>query len=110
MNSRCLQYDAGHILSNGEPYKRRDGPANHGIYFLINENRIVYVGKALGIWMRLDQHAIQGKLFSHYWCFGGVPYDWLRHVEGFYINRFRPAYNLDHVIYNKALDLTGTKA
>jgi hypothetical protein len=67
-------------------------PTDHGIYFLIDAGEIVYIGKTLGISGRLAQHWLKKK-FDSYWCFEGVPYEWLEYIEEFYIRRFRPRLN-----------------
>jgi hypothetical protein len=103
-NSHVLKYTPDEITAESEPYQWRGGPSDPGIYFLVNDSKIVYIGKALSIAERLRNHFMTGKRFSHYWCFGGMPYEWLGDVEGFYIKRCRPALNKMHVIYSRDLD------
>lgn len=108
-NPDVLKHAPETAVAESEPYRRRAGPSEPGIYFLINDSKIIYIGKALSIAERLQKHNLTGKPFSHYWCFGGVPYEWLGHVEGFYIKRCRPALNKMGVPYSRDLDKIANK-
>lgn len=103
-NAHVLRHEAASVLADSEPYRYKCGPSEPGIYCLIADGRIEYVGKALSISSRLRDHAMRGKRFDRYWGFGGMPYEWLGHVEGFYIRRFKQRWNSANVIYNSALD------
>lgn len=109
-NSHLLQYTSEQIIEEAMPYAFRrapwgtPGPSGNGIYFLVNEGKIAYVGRAMGISSRLASHFHSRKQFTHYWAFGGIPYDWHSHVEGFYINRFEPYLNSATVPYSRDLD------
>lgn len=104
VNAGVLKHPPENIIADSEPYFAFSPPAEPGIYFLIDAGRIVYIGKALSIVERLSAHRYARKPFTHYWCFGGVPYEWLGHVEGFYIKRCRPRLNSMHVSYSRDLD------
>lgn len=62
-----------------------------GVYFLINNDEIVYVGQSVNIWSRLSQHK-KDKEFSHFhWI--PVQNSYLEIVENDYIIKFNPIYN-----------------
>lgn len=79
-------YTSDHIIKNADPYAFGDGPNMGGIYFLIAESEIVYAGQSNTICRRLLQHRKAQLPFSHYWCFGGIPQEFLEYVELFYIH------------------------
>lgn len=108
-NAAALSHAPATIVTESEPYSHLAGPSEPGVYFLIDGAKIVYIGKALSIAERLRNHRMTGKAFSRYWCFGGVPYEWLGHVEGFYIARCRPALNRMGVPYSRDLDFIAEK-
>lgn len=108
-NAHVLKYRSDEITAESEPFHFCAGPSEPGVYFLVNDSKIVYIGKALSIAERLRNHYLTGKQFSHYWCFGGMPYEWLGHVEGFYIKRCRPALNRMPVFYSSDLDKIANK-
>lgn len=85
-------------------------PQDSGIYFLIDKENIVYVGKARNIYTRLEDHHWRShKRFDRYWCFGGIPYIWLGQAEGYYIKQCKPFWNVAHVPYSAALDKLAKK-
>jgi hypothetical protein len=68
-----------------------------GIYFLIDKDRIVYVGQSNNIYARVRRHAHQRqKPFSRF-SFIEVPLDQLTAVESAYIRHFRPKYNMTSI-------------
>ncbi|PXW86801.1 hypothetical protein C8R34_11374 [Nitrosomonas sp. Nm84] len=82
-----------HILKNSVLYTYGEGPNKGGIYFLIQESEIVYVGQSNTIYNRLIQHRKSQLTFSHFWCFGGIPEMHLEDVELFYIYTLEPLLN-----------------
>lgn len=86
-------YAPDFIVKNAVPYRLGDGPNRGGIYFLVDENGIAYVGKSNTIYKRLIQHKRSGMPFNRFWCFGGVPELFLNHVESFYIYTLEPPLN-----------------
>lgn len=70
-------------------------PAIIGIYFLINVNRIVYIGSSRDVWKRLRTHKSNLKMvFSHYTI---LPYSTLKDakiMEKAYIKKLTPKYNI----------------
>lgn len=69
-----------------------DGPRS-GIYFLIRDNRVVYVGKSLNINGRVPQHA-PSKIFDS-WAWLPYPAEDLIRIERAYIDVILPEYNMD---------------
>lgn len=87
-------FDPHRILAEAKEYKfYGDGPSFSGVYFLLLNGKIEYIGKAHSIATRLRSHFLSYKEWTHYWCFGGIPLDMLVLVEEFYINSLRPPLN-----------------
>lgn len=65
-----------------------------GVYFLIADDEIVYVGESENIIVRISQHiqSDKGKIFDR-WCWLQVPAEERRKVERAYITRFNPRLN-----------------
>jgi hypothetical protein len=105
-NPHVLSHDPEKIAREAIPFLTEErAPQRSGIYFLVYKERIVYVGKARSIYSRLESHFWRSdKKFDRYWCFGGIPYDWLTQAEGFYIKRCKPYWNSASVPYNPILD------
>jgi hypothetical protein len=105
-NPAVLSHRPAEIIRDSIKFLTEErAPCERGIYFLIHRDQIVYVGKAQNIYGRLESHYWRThKRFDRYWCFGGIPYDWLGHAEGFYIKICRPYWNISEVRYSKALD------
>jgi excisionase family DNA binding protein len=66
-----------------------------GIYFLINENDVVYIGQSVNIHSRIAQHKNSKTFdkFSYIECEKSE----LSHLEVKYIKKFKPKYNLNCV-------------
>ena len=63
------------------------------VYFLINKNKIVYVGMTSNIFLRLSDHRlITEKIFDSY-SFLVVPRKDIRKIEKYFIDKFKPKYN-----------------
>jgi len=62
-----------------------------GIYFLVSDEGIVYVGQSINITSRVQQHT-SSKVFTHYTYVLCDEKD-LDNLETKYINKFRPKYN-----------------
>ena len=86
-------YSPTHIAREAELYALNSGPWKSGLYFLLINDEIVYVGKSVEIMRRLNQHKNKGWSFNKYWCFGGLPELYIEHVEAFYIHAFEPPLN-----------------
>lgn len=63
-----------------------------GIYFLIREGRVVYVGQTKDVFLRLSKHRRDGKVFEAY---NFIPCDTadLDRLESIYITAFLPLGN-----------------
>jgi len=92
------------IIKESLPYKVNEGPWAAGIYFLIHNDSIVYVGKSVEIMRRLNQHREKGWVFNQYWCFGGIPELYIEHVEAFYIYALAPPLNEKYPILHKVIE------
>lgn len=93
-NFRAFVFAPNHIVTSSQPYEPGRGDWAPGIYFIIENSRIVYVGKSVNIARRLDSHYVGPKRFTHFWCFT-MPELFLTHVESYYTNLLRPLYNID---------------
>ena len=65
-----------------------------GIYFLISQKEIVYVGQSVNIHKRVSDHFSGCKIEFDSYSFIFVPVAELNRVEKFYIQKFMPAYNV----------------
>ena len=63
------------------------------VYFLINDNEIVYVGHITRGLYRFFEHDNLGKKFDSYY-FIEVPKANIRRIEEHYIKEFKPIYNI----------------
>lgn len=82
-----------HIVKKSVPYELNDGPNKGGVYFLLDKNKIVYIGVSNSIYRRLVQHFNKKLPFTHYWCFGGMPEMFVEAIESYYIHKFKPSLN-----------------
>ena len=72
-----------------------------GIYLLINDNEVVYVGKTENGLRRIMQH--NDKIFNKY-SFIEVPPEELDYYEDFYIIKYQPKYNNFYSYYRISVD------
>ena len=65
-----------------------------GVYFLLQDDKVVYVGQSVNVLQRLIQHlqAPGAKVFNR-WCFIPVPQEQLNAQEQHYIGLFTPMHN-----------------
>lgn len=75
-------------------YADRCGPSVNGIYFLLYEGDVVYVGKASNIATRLRAHWKSEKVWTHFWCITDIPDRCLEDVESMYISWLDPIVNI----------------
>ena len=66
-----------------------------GIYFLINENEIVYIGKARHPYRRIPDHKYNGISFDSVFILNSEK-DKLTEIEKQYITHYKPKYNKMH--------------
>ena len=77
--------DKDHILSNSAPFIKRCG-----IYFLVKDDEIIYIGQSINIPARLAQHV--NKHFDRVFVLECSQSE-LNTVERIYLNHFRPRLN-----------------
>lgn len=65
-----------------------------GIYFLIKESRIVYIGQSNNVYRRLGDHKKEKEFTS--FKFIQCDAEWLDWVEIYYIHKFKPDLNARH--------------
>jgi hypothetical protein len=62
-----------------------------GVYFLIANSRVVYVGQSVNVYSRIDEHA-RGKFFERY-AYVPCSVEMLDKLESLYIHCLRPPLN-----------------
>lgn len=72
----------------------------YGIYFLIEDKRIIYVGQSTSIDNRIHRHRKNGVCFDSFTWFE-APELYLKTIEAYYIRRIDPPLNNDFPLYNK---------
>ncbi len=82
--------DVSKIVTDAIPRAKRLS----GVYFLIDKNRIVYVGQSANFEERLHDHRVRAKVWDRYY-FIECPAEDLAAVERMYIDHFCPKYNVD---------------
>jgi hypothetical protein len=92
------------IIRDAVPYEPNEGPWASGVYFLLLDNEIIYVGKSVEILRRLNEHHEKRWRFNRYWCFGGLPELYIEHVEAFYIHAFEPSHNEKYPIPHHVIE------
>ena len=97
-------------LKSVKHIKRLDAVEPCHVYFLLNKNEVVYVGKTSAPWpQRILNHIKEGtKTFDDVWYLEVDPLS-LDRVEMFYIKHYRPKYNVSHN-QNQHLAAEGNKA
>jgi hypothetical protein len=63
-----------------------------GVYFLIKDDEIVYIGKSVGLRSRLNRHRRHFD-FNRVFIIPHTGNDWLIDLEYVYIKKFRPRLN-----------------
>jgi hypothetical protein len=102
LESRKIVYAYQDQLFNSAPYSRErilesacrvEDTPNCGVYFLIREDEIVYVGQSKNCPSRIQTHINdKGKVFDSY-TFIATHSDNLDFLESWYIYAFNPKYN-----------------
>lgn len=71
-----------------------------GIYFLMEDSEIVYVGQSTDVARRIIEHVKMGKLFNKFYALDCSEYhpdgghiNWLNEFEASYIAKFKPKLN-----------------
>ncbi|MGJ8687272.1 MAG: GIY-YIG nuclease family protein [Spongiibacteraceae bacterium] len=103
-NVRNFLYPESMICKEAIPYTVNEGPSASGIYFLLHEGEVIYVGKGMDICNRINQHWDKGWDIQSYWCFGGIPELYIEHVEAFYIYTIEPPLNIKYPILHEFVE------
>lgn len=88
-------FDKNHILNNCISYPTNNDLRYSGLYFLIHEKNIVYVGISKNISYRLLQHERTEKLFTEIFIIK-FPEMAMSKLEEFYIHAFKPFHNFNY--------------
>lgn len=64
-----------------------------GVYFLLNGDRVVYVGQSVNVFARITQHSTAGVIKFDRYALVPCQKDWLDKIESLYIHCLRPAMN-----------------
>lgn len=70
-------------------------PQRPGIYFLIWDDLIVYVGQSYDIHWRVTQHAEEKRYIDRFACICGIPKWWQDEIEHAYIHAWNPPWNVE---------------
>lgn len=65
-----------------------------GVYILINDGAITYIGQSMNAHVRVLEHVKNGRPFTHYTVIS-VPFDHLDEWESKYIAKYQPSGNRD---------------
>ncbi len=99
-NAKRFLYAPAHIIREAVPYTFDGIPTRGaGIYFLLADDAIVYVGLANCLHRRIPDHNRIGRTFNRFWCFGGILEMYLADIEAFYIHTLRPPLNKKYPAY-----------
>jgi len=66
-----------------------------GVYFLILNNEIIYIGMSNHLFRRINQHLNDGKIFDSFYYMKSK-LDNCKALESFYIKKFKPKFNVEH--------------
>lgn len=83
------------IVSAAQPIN--PGPSTCGIYFLVEDTEIVYIGQSTDVFTRVLTHRREGYKAFDKCCWVPVPRDELDAVESALIALFKPRHNRDGV-------------
>jgi len=64
-----------------------------GVYFLMHDKEVVYVGQSVAVLYRVHQHVTEKTKKFNRWCYINVKKEQLDEVEQFYITLLRPKFN-----------------
>lgn len=83
------------VVSAAQPFNT--GPSTCGIYFLVDDAQIVYIGQSVDVFTRVLSHRRDGYKTFDKCCWVPVPRDELDAVESALIALFKPRHNRDGV-------------
>jgi len=90
------------IINNSREYKDICG-----VYFLIQDNKIVYIGKSFNIYVRIDQHYKSEKIIFDKWNYIELSKEKIDEMETRYVLKYNPKYN--KILPTKSSDLKTIK-
>jgi hypothetical protein len=94
-NASRFYFTDAQILDAAQPELRLSSKWDAGgIYFLIRNGKIIYVGKSHNLSLRINQHRRAGVDFDSLTWFE-APQFYLRDIESHYIHRIKPSMNTD---------------
>lgn len=85
----AVRYDVTDVVYQ----EKGPGENRPGVYFLIRQNKIVYVGQSRDVYSRVQSHRAERRIEFDRFKFLDVAVADLNTVERFYIAKFDPEYN-----------------
>lgn len=82
--------EINHIL-----YSRIRFEKTQGVYFLILNKEIIYIGMTNHVFRRINQHQNDGKIFDSFFYIK-CQKEKCAELEKFYIKKFMPKFNIEH--------------
>lgn len=87
-------YAPEYIEACAQPYEPTDAMRGEcGIYFLLIDTEIVYVGMSESIGDRVERHRFSGMRFNRWFFIHSIPSLYVREVELFFLHAFTPRGN-----------------
>ena len=93
---RCpeMAFTPEQIVAASAPKLELDGPYDSsGVYFLLREGRVCYIGKAKELHGRIRQHRSQGRPFDAVAVIAGVHWEFIGALESAYVTAWEPPWN-----------------
>ena len=90
LSAQAALLSAGEIVAESVPYGLQQRPQ---IYFLINDGKVMYVGKSLRTNARLAAHVVDGKKFDRVTIIDCESVEQMDRLEWHYIVKFEPPLN-----------------
>jgi predicted GIY-YIG superfamily endonuclease len=92
-HTQVLEWSKDDLIARAITAIPIDAPKRSGVYFLISQDKVVYVGQSTNVFQRIATHAYTSDKEFEAFAFVNVPQDELLHVERHYIRSFKPALN-----------------
>lgn len=67
-----------------------------GVYFLWDEDRLMYIGSSETIWWRIKWHVKKSPGSFNYATYLAIDFPWYLSIEAAYIRAYLPPWNKDH--------------
>jgi len=91
-----LRWTLTRLTKSLEDISSADNRATCGIYFLIDRDRLNYLGQSHRIPQRIQQHRHEKLIPFDRWTAFGYPIELLEMIEAAYLIRYRPFFNRPH--------------